>query len=141
MRVVVDTNIVFSALLDPQSNFADALLEPKTKNRFYSTTSLVLEIDKHKPKIKKIAGYSEEEFQFLYRQITSKIKFYNPNLIPSEILSYAHNLCHDIDSEDTEFVALTEHIRGNLWSGDKKLKKGLANKGWSKFVSIKELLP
>lgn len=42
MRVVVDTNIVFSALLDPQSNFADALLEPKSKNRFYSTTSLVL---------------------------------------------------------------------------------------------------
>ncbi|MBX2917171.1 MAG: hypothetical protein KF856_18025 [Cyclobacteriaceae bacterium] len=141
MIIVVDTNIVFSAILDPQSNFAETLLKPKSKNRFYSTTSLILEIDRHKAKIKKLAGYSEEEFQFLYRQITSKIKFYNPNLIPSEILSYAHNLCHDIDLEDTEFVALTEHIRGNLWSGDKKLKKGLANKGWSKFVSLKELLP
>jgi hypothetical protein len=40
---------------------------------------------------------------------------------------------------DTEFVALTEHIRGKFWSGDKALQKGLKNKGWNKFISTDEL--
>jgi len=137
---IVDSNIVFSALLNPHSNFADALLKPKSKNKFYSTTSLVLEIERHKTKIKKIAGYSEEEFQFLYRVITSKIKFFNSNLIPSETLDYANDLCNDIDVDDSEFIALTEHVHGCLWTGDKKLKKGLLNKRWDRFVTTDELL-
>lgn len=48
-------------------------------------------------------------------------------------------LVENIDIDDTEFVALTTHIHGRLWSGDKVLQNGLINKGWSKFVSTKEL--
>jgi hypothetical protein len=36
-------------------------------------------------------------------------------------------------------VALTEHINGYLWSGDKKLRTGLIKKGWDKFVTIDQL--
>ncbi|MBD3750125.1 MAG: hypothetical protein IE931_11585 [Sphingobacteriales bacterium] len=45
----------------------------------------------------------------------------------------------DIDVDDTEFVALAEHIKAKLWSGDKELMKGLAKKKWTKFISTQEL--
>lgn len=45
----------------------------------------------------------------------------------------------DVDIDDTEFVALTEHSKSKLWSGDKELIKGLTKKKWLKFISTKEL--
>lgn len=138
--VIVDTNIVFSALLNPNSKFADALLKPETLIKFYSTASLIAEIENHKSKIKKISSYSDSELQFLIRVLTSRIRIFDPNLIPLETLTHIESLCLDIDLDDSEFVALTEHTDGVLWTGDKKLIKGLLKKGWDKFVTTEELL-
>jgi predicted nucleic acid-binding protein len=71
--------------------------------------------------------------------ITSKIKFIDLNLIPQNILASAENLVSDVDADDTEFVALTDHIRGRLWSGDRELQKGLKSRGWNKFISTADL--
>lgn len=60
-------------------------------------------------------------------------------LIPPKIYSYALSLTQDIDIDDIEFVALTEHIKGRFWSGDKELKTGLIKKGWTRFISADEL--
>jgi predicted nucleic acid-binding protein len=45
----------------------------------------------------------------------------------------------DVDEDDCEFVALTDHIIGKLWSGDKQLVKGLLKKNWNNFISTEEL--
>ena len=60
-------------------------------------------------------------------------------MIPSNVLINSEKLLEDIDIDDTEFVALTTHIRGKLWSGDKILQNGLMKKGWTKFVTTDEL--
>ena len=133
--IIVDTNIVFSALLNPNSKFTDILLKPESRIEFYSTTSLLSEIESHKNKIKKISGYTDSELQFLTRIITTRIKFFEPKLLPEETLLYAERICRSIDPNDSEFVALTEHTNGLLWTGDKKLIKGLLKKGWDKFIS------
>ena len=60
-------------------------------------------------------------------------------MIPKNIYHKSLLLTEDIDIDDTEFVALTEHIKGKLWSGDKILKTGLSKKGWNKFVTTEDL--
>jgi predicted nucleic acid-binding protein len=139
MRIVVDTNIAFSAILNTKSKIAMILLQPKNTLNFYSTEQLASELEEHKEKIKSISKYSDYELDRVITLITNKIRFINLRLIPKESYEYAESLTKDIDIDDTEFVALTEHIKGKLWSGDKELQKGLNEKGWNKFISTEEL--
>ena len=60
-------------------------------------------------------------------------------LIPKIIYDNAEDLTKDIDEDDCEFIALTDHIKGRFWSGDKELHKGLAKKNWDRFISTNEL--
>lgn len=139
MRIVVDSNIAFSAILNTNSKIAIILLQPKGRNNFYSTEQLLLEIKKHKKKLLEYSKCSEVELDRIITLITNKIRFINVRLIPQEAFKFAENLTNDVDVDDTEFVALTEHIRGRFWSGDKKLIEGLSKKGWRKFVTTDEL--
>ncbi len=139
MRIVVDTNIAFSAILNSNSLIARILLQPKSKLHFYSTDLLLIEIEEHKNKLKKISGYTDYELNKVIQLITSKIRFIDANLIPSNVLITTQNFLKEIDIDDTEFVALTNHIHGKLWSGDKILQNGLLQKGWTKFISTNEL--
>lgn len=139
MRIVVDTNIVFSAILNTNSKIAIILLTPKSRLNFYSTEQLIREIEAHKERIRKISNYSDYELGRIIKLITSKIRFINLRLIPKESYQLAESLTNDVDIDDTEFVALTNHIKGKLWSGDKELQKGLAQKGWSQFITTEEL--
>jgi len=139
MRVVVDTNIVFSAILNTNSKISKIILRPKSKLNLYSTDQLEYEIAEHWTKLKKISKYSEIELHQASTLIISKIKFISVQLIPRNLFIAAEKLTSDIDIDDTEFVALTEHIRGKLWTGDKELIKGLKKKKWEKLMSTDEL--
>lgn len=63
MRIVVDTNIVFSAILNTNSKISKIILQPKSKLNFYSTDQLQNELAEHWNKLKKIAKYSDVELQ------------------------------------------------------------------------------
>ena len=139
MRIVIDTNIFFSALLDTNSKIGMLLFQPKSRLNFYSSKLLLDEINEHKHKILKIANYSESDLNNLVRLLSTKIRFINIELIPIKILEKAEKLASDVDIDDTEFVALAEHINGKLWTGDKKLSKGLLEKGWGKIITTDEL--
>lgn len=140
MRIVVDTNIVFSAMLNTNSHIARIILQPKTGFNFYSTEQLLLEIEEHSERIMVLSGYNGTEYKKVFEIVTRKIRFINVNLIPEDLYRQALLLTEDIDVDDTEFVALTEHIKGKLWSGDKSLLSGITKKGWRKNISTKELL-
>lgn len=139
MRIVVDTNIVFSAILNTNSRIASILLQPKSRLNFYSTEQLLEEIEEHKDKIKKISKYSDSELHRTTVLITSKIRFINVLLISKTAYLKAEDLTKDVYIDDTEFVALTEHSAAKLWSGDKELIEGLRRKKWNKFISTDEL--
>nr|NQU88859.1 hypothetical protein [Bacteroidota bacterium] len=139
MRIVVDTNIVFSAVLKSNSRIAKIILQSGTRLNFYSTDLLIHEIQEHKLKLQKLSGLSNINLDNSISLITRRIRFIDAELIPNEIFHLSEELLKDIDIDDVEFVALTEHIHGKLWSGDKALQRKLAIKNWKKFVSLSEL--
>lgn len=139
MRIVVDTNIAFSAILNTDSNIGQIILQPKTRLNFYSTEKLRFEIKNHQDKILHLSNYTDSELERIISLLTSRIRFINAKLIPKEIYYKAESLTNDIDIDDCEFVALTDHIKGKLWSGDKKLIKGLLTKKWNKFIGTEDL--
>jgi predicted nucleic acid-binding protein len=139
MRIVVDTNIVFSAILNTNSKIAKIILHPKSSLNFYATAHLQEELVEHWEKLKRISKYSEIDLHKAASLITSKIKFINVELIPNHYFLKAETFTFNIDIDDTEFVALTEHIKGKLWSGDKVLIKGLSKKNWNKTITTTEL--
>lgn len=139
MRIIVDTNVVFSAILNPKSSISNILLKPKSKLNFYSTNQILIELDKHKGKIKKLGNYTESEFENLKIILISKIRFINIELIPVKIYENALKISSKVDIDDTEFVALTDHIKGKLWTGDKKLANGLLKNNWNKIITTIDL--
>jgi len=53
MRIVVDTNIVFSAILNTNSKISQIILQPKSRLNLYSTNQLEYELAEHWINLKK----------------------------------------------------------------------------------------
>jgi predicted nucleic acid-binding protein len=139
MRIVIDTNIAFSAILNTASRIARIILQPRSKLNFYSTEQLLNEIEEHRGKLKQLSGFSDNDLNRVIKLIIGRIRFINVKLISKESYKHAETLTFDVDIDDTEFIALTDHIHGKFCSGDKELQKGLMKKGWYKFITTDEL--
>jgi predicted nucleic acid-binding protein len=135
MKVVVDTNIMFSAFLSNSSKYRDMLFDDKYE--FYSPNFVFLEIFKHKEKILKCTKESEEEVYGFMGKVLKRINFVKEEVVSAENYEKANALCREIDENDTPFVALALEIDGYLLTGDEKLKKELKSKGFDRFLLIK----
>lgn len=71
--------------------------------------------------------------------ILKNITILNHSVIPAEIYRNAELLCQDIDIDDTIFVAVSNFIKGILWTGDLKLINGLIKKGYENLIKTDEL--
>jgi predicted nucleic acid-binding protein len=140
MNLVIDTNIVFSAILNPNSNIGDLLLNFQNKVKFYAPEFLLVEIEKYTSKIEKISNQTPEEIEVIKSLVLSKITFISEELIFEENWKKAYNLTIDVDENDTPFGALALQLNAKLWSGDKKLNKGLLLKQSSVIYSTQELI-
>lgn len=139
-KIVVDTNIVFSAILNTESNIGDILMNSDEVFIFYSAQYLRQEIENHKDKLIEISKLSEQEIEESKYQIFSRIHFLAEGQIPFEIWRRSAEYVRDVDMDDIAFVAMSEYLDVRLWSGDKKLIEGLISKGFNRCISTKELL-
>ncbi len=139
MKIIVDSNIVFSAILNSQGKIGQLIINGSKFFKFYTVGLLKDEIGEHKDKILKISGFTNEQFMKSYETITKRITFVDEILISDKELIKSHALVADIDENDALFVALTNHLNGKLWTGDKKLIAGLQRKGYPKTLSTDEL--
>ena len=139
MKIIVDTNIVFSALLNSNSRIGRLLLDSRDKFQFYSCKYLQKEVYRHREKIKHHSKLNDIDLSELISIIESRIFFIDENLLPTDIIEKAKDWVADVDFDDFAFVAIANHLDAWLWTGDKKLTVGLRQKGYHRIISTSDL--
>jgi predicted nucleic acid-binding protein len=139
MKIVVDTNIVFSALLNSNSHIGRLLLDTRDKFEFYSCKYLQKEIRRHIDKIRQYSGLNDDDLCELTSMIENRIFFIDEELLPLPVIAEAQEWVSGIDFDDFAFVAIASYLDGWLWTGDKKLMSGLREKGYDHVLSTSDL--
>ena len=139
MRIVVDTNIVFSALINSKSTIPEMIIVPFSEFKFFTSEYLFKELENHKNKLQKASKLTEEEIIRARTELFKYIKVISHELIPQEIWHIAEDLTFDIDPDDIPFVALSIFLDAYLWTGDKELYAGLKKKRFNNVFLTSEL--
>ncbi|MEN9549679.1 MAG: hypothetical protein RIR12_2270 [Bacteroidota bacterium] len=139
MKVIVDTNIVFSILANSNGNLSKQYFQSPSQFNYYAPDFLVTELQLHSSKILKLSGLTKINYEISKTSVFSLLNFVDTELIPEEYMRKAVALTKDIDFKDFKFVALTLFLNGLLWTGDRKLLNGLRRKGFMNVVNTKEL--
>ncbi len=139
-KIIVDTNIIFSCLLNSQGTIGDIIFNSDNVFDFYSNQYMRVEIHKHWNRLKKISKLTDLELQTAYGKMLTRIIFINEELIPQTDWEKAEQLVKEIDLDDTDFVALTKFLKGILWTGDKPLYEGLRSKRFRTVYNTQDLI-
>jgi len=135
IRVVVDTNVLMSALLKNNS-FTAKLLRSEFFDIYYPEDGL-REIEYYKKYIisKRERALQKQSFEYVLKFILEPI-----HIIPSELYSQkikdAYEEMKGIDEKDTPFLALALQLNCSIWSDDRHFKQ----QSIAKVYTTKEIL-
>jgi len=132
--LVVDTNIVFSAIVKP-GRVREILFKAPLK--LYAPEELVEELDELEPRILRYTRLSREEALIVKEVITTTNIL---EIVPrEEYISTARKiypLLEKVDPKDTPFVALANHLNIPLWTGDHGILKLSARTRFKQFIAV-----
>jgi predicted nucleic acid-binding protein len=132
VNIVIDTNVLFSALLKEESRLRDAFFKD---GRFFAPNYLFIELFRYKEKILSFSKLNERDFYDALSILIEKTRFIQIDLISVQNRQKAFDLCRSVDVKDTIVVALTLELDAVLWTGDKKLKQSLLEKGFTRLFT------
>lgn len=138
-KIIIDTNIAFSVMLNINSRISQIIINGFRFYKFYAPEYIRYELLEHQNKLKEIAHLSDNSFLETYELIIRNLTILNHSILPKESYKTAIELCKSIDIDDTVFVAFTLFMNGKLWTGDKKLLKGLSDKSFEHIVTTDDL--
>ncbi len=134
--VIVDTSVLFAALLPRQSSLREFILTAPGDTRFFVPRFVFVELFKHKERIAAASVLHEEELLEVLHALLARINFVDEGLIRVGEWIEARKLCRELDPKDAPFVALTLHLHDQLWTDDEELKRGLLPKNFTRFFSM-----
>lgn len=139
MNLVVDTNIIFSTMLNPHSAVGEILMNIQDQFIFFAPELLKEELKRYAPKVSAYSELNEEDLDRVEELSFSTINFVSEEMISEESWIKAYSLTKDVDEDNTPFVALGIEPNAKLWTGDKVLSKGLSKKGSNITISTTDL--
>jgi predicted nucleic acid-binding protein len=139
MNLIVDANILFSALITPNGKLAQILAHPTLPISKISSHFLITELFKHQDKIVQLSKKTPESVsEDLYYYLKS-IHLYDETFIEDRHWKEADRLTIGVDSFDINYVALALQTNGWLWTGDKKLAVHLNKMNFDRVLNTNEL--
>ena len=139
MKIIVDTNVIFSAILSSSGKIGQILIYGRKQFEFYAPNLVKVEIKRHRDRMIQLGELTDSDFEDNRDDIFSCITFFSEEQIQYEYWQDAIPLVRDTDMDDIAFVVLAEYLDAQLWTGDKKLLKGLINMGFTKGVTTDEV--
>jgi predicted nucleic acid-binding protein len=140
MKIVIDTNIIFSALLKTNTTFGQIIFNSDSIFQFYSPQYMRTEIRRHWDKLLKISKLTDQQLDESFYTLLTKITLINEEIISQKIWVDSEKLVNGVDLDDIDFVALTKHLKGKLWTGDKVLRDGLRSRDFKNVMTTQEIL-
>ncbi len=140
MKIVVDTNIIFSAILNPSATIGQILIYGQRQFDFFAPNLVKDEIKRHRSKLILLSGnINNVTFEDIREEIFSCLKFVSEEQIPFDFWHNAIPIVRDTDMDDIAFVVLSEYLDARLWTGDKKLSTGIEKHGFNRGIITEEL--
>lgn len=138
---IVDTNIVFSTVMNTESRIGQFLMRSDPLEiEFYAPTYLKIEIERHFPKLLNLSKLAPENVREIIELVYMKTNFIDDAQIPLSLYTSAARLVREVDEFDVQFVALANHLNGILWTGERKLYRYLLKMGFEKVMTFEDVL-
>lgn len=137
MTVIVDANIIISAILKPESEIAGLILL-NTKIELVIPDYALDEIKKHRSRICAERGIPSSFFSEMLDKIIFGVLVFSTDMLSNETLLKAENIVSSIDPNDALYVAFSIELNALFWTGDLKLYRGLRRKGFNHVINTPE---
>lgn len=121
MLLVVDANIIFSALIKGGKTFDIFVLNRRLKKfDFIAPEYLMIEAEKHVDELAEKTKLSAQELEKVFGFLEKEIEF-----VPFEEFRELYKKAEQIspDPDDVQYFALALKLGSAIWSNDKVLKK------------------
>ncbi|MCG2709257.1 MAG: PIN domain-containing protein [Thermodesulfovibrionales bacterium] len=136
MKAVIDSNIIFSAIISGKQFYIDII----QSNEFYTPDIVFIELEKYETRIIEKSRLPIEDFRKFVKMLFEEIVVIPKMAISKENWQKAYNLCKDVDEKDTPFIALSLELSMPVWTNDKSLTDGLKAKDFNQFISTEQLM-
>jgi predicted nucleic acid-binding protein len=138
MNIIIDANIVFSAVLNADGRIGDLLINSNMFT-FIAPNFLRHELHSHYDKLMGISQLPLSSIQEAEYHVCKAVAFMSENTVSPTNWQFAVNLVSDIDEKDIVYVAFTKQFNGLLWTGDKRLIRGLLSKNFREVITADSL--
>ncbi len=133
MKIVVDSNVIYSALLNTGEYVRDIFFSDLYE--LHSCKYIVVETFRNKEKLFKHAKLKDSILLDRLFKLLRNVTPVNEGFISDDSLERAYELCSGGYEKDIPFVALSIHMNCPLWTNDEELMLNLSNRGFYNFFN------
>jgi predicted nucleic acid-binding protein len=128
MIIIVDANIIISAMINPYSNIVKILLSEWKSIDFLIPEYAIQETLTQKHKLANEFNISDNLFESFIKHLNDVALIYSQEFISDKDFAKANEIVEKIDPKDAIYVAFSLALDALIWTGDLKLFKALRRK-------------